>query len=115
MKNITAITILAGLFILGSVDARAASAPEEQVLVVNDLMCGLHRVQLNDYAGLMLDSQPYGEYKTTMLDSQSNYVHQFGEKAELRVTQMGRIAFRLAGETRWASCRPLVFYQEQTK
>lgn len=85
---------------------------EQQVLVVNDLMCGLHRVQVNDYAGLMIDSQPYGDYKTTMLDDQSNYVHQFGDKAELRVTQMGRIAFRLAGETRWASCKPLVFYRE---
>lgn len=113
MRRITAIAALTGLLILGSVDARATPEPEEQVLVVNDLMCGLHRVQINDYAGLMIDSQPYGEYKTTMLDDQSNYVHQFGDKAELRVTQMGRIAFRLAGETRWASCKALVFYREQ--
>lgn len=88
-----------------------ATESKEPVVVVNDFMCGIHRVQINDYAGLMVDSQPYGDYKTTMLDAQSNYVHQFGEKAEIRVTQYSRVAFRLAGETRWASCTPLVFHE----
>lgn len=91
---------------------RAAAAP---VIVVNDFMCGLHRVQVNDFSGLMVDGQPYGDYKTTMLDAQNNYVHQFGEKAEVRVTQYSRVAFRLAGETRWAACKPLVFHEGQTR
>lgn len=80
------------------------------VIVVNDFMCGLHRVQVNDFSGLMVDGQPYGDYKTTMLDAQNNYVHQFGEKAEVRVTQYSRVAFRLVGESRWAACRPVVFH-----
>lgn len=80
------------------------------VIVVNDFMCGLHRVQVNDFSGLMIDGQPYGDYKTTMLDAQNNYVHQFGEKAEVRVTQYSRVAFRLVGESRWAACRPVVFH-----
>ena len=92
-----------------------AAESKEPVIVVNDFMCGLHRVQINDYSGLMVDSQPYGDYKTTMLDAQNNYVHQFGEKAEIRVTQYSRVAFRLVGETRWASCTPLVLYAEATK
>lgn len=108
MKRITAIAILTGFFILGSAELKAA---EEPVIVVNDFMCGLNRVQINDYSGLMVDGQPYGDYKTTMLDAQNNYVHQFGEKAEIRVTQYSRVAFRLAGETRWASCTPLVFHE----
>lgn len=87
-------------------EVRASDAP---VIVVNDFMCGLHRVQVNDFSGLMVDGQPYGDYKTTMLDTQNNYVHQFGEKAELRVTQYNRVAFRLVGETRWAACHPVVF------
>ena len=109
MKRITAIAILTGFFILGSAELKAA---EEPVIVVNDFMCGLHRVQINDFAGLMVDSQPYGDYKTTMLDEENNYVHRFGDKAEIRVTQHSRVAFRLKGETRWARCKPLVFYQE---
>ena len=112
MKRITAFAILTGFMALASVELKAAEQPN---VVVNDFMCGLHRVQINDFAGLMIDSQPYGDYKTTMLDAESNYVHQFGDKAELRVTQQGRVAFRLKGETRWASCKPLVFYQEQTQ
>ncbi len=107
MKRITAIAALAGLLVLGSVDARAD--------VANDFMCGLYRVTIGDDAHLRVNGDDQGEHRTTMLDDQSNYVHQFGDKAELRVTQMGRIAFRLAGETRWASCKPLVLYQEQTQ
>ena len=84
-----------------------------EAAVANDFMCGLYRVQINDFAGLMVNSQPYGDYKTTMLDAQNNYVHQFGEKAEIRVTQHSRVAFRLAGETGWNACKPLVFYQDQ--
>lgn len=109
MKRITAVAILTGFFIFGSLDLKAS--PADPVIVVNDFMCGLHRVQINDYAGLMVDSQPYGDYKTTMLDAQNNYVHQFGEKAEVRVTQYSRVAFRLVGDTRWASCTPLVFHE----
>lgn len=87
-----------------------AARKDVPVIVVNDFMCGLHRVQVNDFSGLMVDGQPYGDYKTTMLDAQNNYVHQFGEKAELRVTQYSRVAFRLVGESRWAACRPVVFH-----
>lgn len=105
MKRITAISALAGLLVLGSVDARAD--------VANDFMCGLNRVTIGDDAHLRVNGEDKGEHRTTMLDDQSNYVHQFGDRAELRVTQMGRIAFRLAGETRWASCKALVFYREQ--
>lgn len=111
MKRITAIVILASFFVLGSMEIKAASPAGEPVIVVNDFMCGLHRVQINDYSGLMVDSQPYGDYRTTMLDTGNNYVHQFGEKAEIRVTQFGRVAFRLVGETRWAACTPLVFHE----
>lgn len=107
MKRYQAIALLTALCALGTVDAKA----DEPVIVVNDFMCGLHRVQINDYSGLMVDSQPYGEYKTTMLDAQNNYVHQFGDKAEIRVTQYSRVAFRLVGETRWAACTPLVFHE----
>lgn len=111
MKRITAIAILTGFFVLGSMEIKAGTPAGEPVIVVNDFMCGMHRVQINDYSGLMVDSQPYGDYKTTMLDAQNNYVHQFGEKAEIRVTQHSRVAFRLVGETRWASCTPLVFHE----
>lgn len=83
--------------------------------VANDFMCGLHRVTIDDDAHLTVNGEDYGEHKTTMLDAESNYVHQFGDKAELRVTQQGRVAFRLKGETRWASCKALVLYQEQTQ
>lgn len=95
--------------------ATTAARKDVPVIVVNDFMCGLHRVQVNDFSGLMVDGQPYGDYKTTMLDAQNNYVHQFGEKAEVRVTQYSRVAFRLAGETRWAACKPLVFQEGQTR
>ena len=110
MKRYQAIALLTTLFALGSIDAKA-TPDTDPVIVVNDFMCGLHRVQINDYSGLMVDGQPYGDYKTTMLDASSNYVHQFGEKAEIRVTPYSRVAFRLAGETRWASCTPLVFHE----
>ena len=86
--------------------------PHNAVIVINDMTCGLHRVQINDWAGLAIDGQPYGDYKNSSLDDSSNYVHRFGEKAEIRVTQHQRIAFRLVGKTRWASCKPNVFYQE---
>ena len=88
---------------------------ESKAAVANDFMCGLYRATITDEAHLTVNGEDHGEHKTTMLDAESNYVHQFGDKAELRVTQQGRVAFRLKGETRWASCRPLVFYQEQTQ
>lgn len=94
------------------IPAGAALDPHVPVVVVNDFLCGLHRVQINDFSGLAVDSQPYGDYKSTMLDKENNYVHQFGEKAEVRVTQHNRVAFRLKGETRWAACKPVVFYGE---
>lgn len=111
MKRITALAILTGFFILGSAELKADTPADDPVIVVNDFMCGLHRVQINDFAGLMVDGQPYGDYKTSMLDASNNYVHQFGDKAEIRVTPYSRVAFRLAGETRWASCKPLVFHE----
>lgn len=107
MKRITAIAALAGLLVLGTVDARAD--------VANDFMCGLHRVTIGDDAHLRINGEDQGEHRTTMLDDQSSYVHQFGDRAELRVTQQGRVAFRLKGETRWNSCKALVLYQEQTQ
>ena len=88
---------------------------ESKAAVANDFLCSLHRVTIDDNAHLRINGADYGEHKTTMLDAESNYVHQFGEKAELRVTQQGRVAFRLKGETRWASCKALVLYQEQTQ
>lgn len=95
--------------------AAAALDPHVPTVVVNDFLCGLHRVQINDFSGLGVDGQPYGDYKSTMLDKENNYVHQFGEKAEVRVTQHNRVAFRLKGETRWAACKPVVFYEEPDK
>lgn len=106
MKRYQAI-LLGALCVLGSTELKAA--------VANDFLCGLHRVTIDDDAHLNVNGEDYGEHKTTMLDAESNYVHQFGDKAELRVTQQGRIAFRLVGQTRWASCKPLVFYREQAQ
>lgn len=94
---------------------QAAEQPASDGVVVNDFMCGLHRVQISDSGGLLVDETAYGDYKGSELDHESSYIHRFGDKAELRVTQFGRVAFRLAGETRWASCKPLVFYKEATK
>ena len=88
---------------------------ESKAAVANDFMCGLYRATIQDDAHLTVNGEDQGEHKTTMIDAESNYVHQFGEKAELRVTQQGRVAFRLKGETRWASCKALVLYQEQTQ
>lgn len=107
MKRITAIAALVGLLVLGSVDARAD--------VANDFMCGLYRVTIGDDAHLRVNGEDQGEHRTTMLDDQSNYVHQFGDRAELRVTQHGRVAFRIPGETRWNGCKPLVLYAEATR
>lgn len=97
--------------LFATLDAKA----EDNGIVANDFMCGLYRVQVNDYVGLVVNGKVYGAYKTTMLDKENNYVHQFGERAELRVTQHGRVAFRIAGETRWNGCKPLVLYAEATK
>ncbi len=105
MLRITAIAALAGVLVLGCVDARAD--------VANDFQCRDQRVTIQGDAHLTVNGVDKGPHKTTMLDAESNFVHQFGDRAELRVTQQGRIAFRLAGETRWASCKPLVLYQEQ--
>lgn len=112
MKKDTAITLAVAVFAAGCLFASCSSKAEEPVVVVNDFMCGLHHVMIRDDGGLMVNEQPYGEYKTTLLTEDNSYVHQFGEKAELRVSQLGRIAFRLAGETRWAKCKPLVFYTD---
>ena len=106
MKRYQAI-LLGALCVLGSTELKAA--------VANDFMCGLYRATIQDDAHLTVNGEDQGEHKTTMLDAESNYVHQFGDKAELRVTQQGRVAFRLKGETRWASCKALVLYQEQTQ
>lgn len=106
MKRYQAI-LLGALFVFGTIEAKAT--------VANDFMCGLYRATIQDNAHLTVNGEDQGEHKTTMLDSESNYIHQFGDKAELRVTQQGRIAFRLKGETRWNACKALVFYQEQTK
>ena len=114
MKYFIVLALVLG-FSSYTLTVKAADTPatpaQEPVIVVNDFMCGLHRVQVNDFSGLMVDGQPYGDYKTTMLDAQNNYVHQFGEKAEVRVTQYSRVAFRLVGESRWAACKPVVFLQ----
>lgn len=114
---LAAAAFTAALWLVADAHAQTELREDQSVpvIVVNDFMCGLHRVQVNDFSGLMVDSQPYGDYKTTMLDAQNNYVHQFGEKAELRVTQYSRVAFRLVGETRWAACHPAVFHEGQAK
>lgn len=114
MKTVkTALLALVALcaVLFAALDAKA----EDNNLVANDFMCGLYRVQLNDYVGLVINGKQYGAYKTTMLDKENNYVHQFGDRAELRVTQHGRAAFRIAGETRWNGCKPLVLYAEASK
>lgn len=109
------------VFILGlaalALSSCGQSAKAEQPLIVTDFMCGLYRVQINSepQPSLMLNRQPYGDYRNSTLDKANNYVHRFGEKAEIRVTQYSRVAFRLVGETRWAACKPLVMYQEQTQ
>lgn len=111
IDNMRAVLLICGLVWLYAPPASA----EDNGIVANDFMCGLYRVQLNDYVGLVINGKQYGAYKTTMLDKENNYVHQFGDRAELRVTQHGRVAFRIAGETRWASCKPLVLYAEASK
>lgn len=114
MKN-WKLCILAVAVVASTMLAKHLQAAEPESGVVNDFMCGLHRVQISDTGGLLVDETAYGDYKGSELDHQSSYIHRFGDKAELRVTQFGRVAFRLAGESRWASCKPLVFYKEATK
>lgn len=104
-------TLLLAALLAASFGASATTA--------SDFMCGMNRVQLTLNQGDPADLQALVEgkslnYTGSTVEKNDDIVHRFGteRKGELRVTQKGRVAFRIVGESRWAACIPLVLYRE---
>lgn len=78
-----------------------------------DLLCGLYRINIKEN-GLQVNDRQY-EYVTSTLGNHGDYVHQFEDGNQIRVTQHHRVAYRQLDATRWNACVPLVYYREGKK